>query len=110
MAKRRVPVRDQGDGSSRIDFGSSGGPVAAEPAPERLRAEAAACGCPRLDAPDWHEVESDWSDITFVPGALMAFMGVPFGYNSIRGKLENKARSAGGTVPDDPMLLLGSGQ
>ena len=110
MAKRRVPVDGQSQGASRIDFGPSTGTAAVETSRERPRTDETACGCPVLDAADWHEVESDWSDIAFVPGALMAFMGVPFGYNSIRAKLEKKAGSAGATVPDDPMLLLGSGQ
>src|SRR5690606_19246228 len=56
------------------------------------------------------EVESDWSDIAFVKGATNAVMGVPVGFGGIRGELERKAAKAGARIPDDPMLLLGSGR
>ncbi|MGD9933853.1 MAG: hydrolase [Dehalococcoidia bacterium] len=68
------------------------------------------CACPRLDAEDWHEVESDWSDIAFVEMALTSAAGVPIGYQGAFTKLSERARSIGATVPDEPMLLLGEGR
>lgn len=68
------------------------------------------CECPHLDAEDWHEVESDWSDIQFIRGSLPAVAGVPVGYQSIRGKLRKRAEAAGAVIPEDAMLLLGEGR
>ena len=68
------------------------------------------CACPRLDADDWHEVESDWSDITFVEMALTSAAGVPIGYQGAFAKLSERARALGAAVPEEPMLLLGEGR
>lgn len=77
--------------------------TADEPPPER-------CACPRLDAHEWHEVESDWSDITFLKTSIGAAMGVPIGYGAARERLEKKAREAGAKIPEDAMALLGEGR
>lgn len=68
------------------------------------------CGCPQLDPEDWHEVESDWSDIAFVRTSTTAVMGVPVGFAGIREELEKKAAKAGASVPADAMFLLGAGR
>ncbi len=93
QSKRRVPVDKEGR------------PV--EPAP---KPEGPVCTCPLLDAEDWHEVESDWSDIAFIRTSLPALAGVPVGYSSIGAKLAEKAAALGATVPEDAMLLLGEGK
>jgi hypothetical protein len=84
-----APKRDQG--------------VSAPPEPET-------CDCPRLDAEDWNDVESDWSDIAFVRGSTSAVLGVPMGYDKTRGELMAMASKAGATIPDDAMLLMGAGR
>ncbi len=91
--KRRVPVDKEGQ------------PVGPAPKPET-----SGCDCPILDAEDWHEVESDWSDIAFIRTSLPALAGVPVGYSSIGAKLAEKALALGATVPEDAMLLLGEGK
>ena len=68
------------------------------------------CECPRLDPADWHEVESDWSDITFVKGAVSAVAGVPVGYTGVREGLFSQAAKLGAVAPDDAMVLLGEGR
>jgi len=68
------------------------------------------CDCPRLDPADWHDVESDWSDIAFVRSSTKAVLGVPVGYDTSRRELREKAEKLGATVPKDAMLLLGSGR
>ena len=68
------------------------------------------CECPRLDAEDWHEVESDWSDIAFVEMALTSAAGVPLGYQAAKNRLTAEALAMGATVPEEPMLLLGEGR
>jgi hypothetical protein len=68
------------------------------------------CDCPRLELDDWHEVESDWSDIQFLKSAVTAVVGVPIGYARIRDKLAGEAAGLGLTVPESPMLLLGEGR
>lgn len=93
----------------RVPVGKKGRPAAPQPAP---RAEPAPieCDCPRLDRDDWHEVESDWSDVQFVRTAIAAVAGVPFRFNRVRARLERLAQEAGATVPEDAMLLLGPGR
>lgn len=68
------------------------------------------CDCPRLDAEDWHEVENDWSDITFVATGTMALLGVPVGFAGAKSGLQGRAAKLGLTVPQDAMLLLGAGK
>ncbi len=80
----------------------------AKPAPPP--AAPAECSCPRLDRAEWHNVESDWSDITFVRASVTAVLGVPFGYDDAKKKLEARATAMGLTVPEDAMILLGQGQ
>jgi hypothetical protein len=70
----------------------------------------AECSCPRLDPEDWHEVESDWSDIAFLKGTTGAVLGVPTGYDAVRTELRNRAEKIGAEVPEDAMLLLGAGR
>ena len=89
--RRRVPVEQSGSGRRAI---------ADEPEP---------CDCPRLDPHEWHEVESDWSDIAFVKMGVPAVFGVPIGFWSNRRKLVARAEAAG-TVPEDAMLLWGPGR
>jgi hypothetical protein len=67
------------------------------------------CQCPRLDAADWHEVESEWSDIAFIKSHVNAAMGVPVGYGNAVYALNARAGRQGLTVPEDPMILLGAG-
>ena len=71
--------------------------------------EPESCDCPRLDRNEWHEVESDWSDITFAKIGVPAFFGVPIGFWSNRRKLVARAEAAG-AVPEDAMLLMGPGR
>ena len=87
-------------------------PVALEgiPTVPASQQELEACDCPRLDAADWNDVESDWGDITFLKGATSAVIGVPVGYGDTRTELLAKAEAIGATVPEDAMLLMGSGQ
>lgn len=68
------------------------------------------CVCPRLDAVDWHRVESDWSDITFLKGSVGAALGVPIGWRGVSQGLRAQAGQLGATVPEDAMLLLGEGK
>lgn len=68
------------------------------------------CACPHLDAEEWDQVESDWSDIAFVRSTTSAVLGVPVGYDSTRRGLFEAAAKAGGTVPDGAMLLVGAGK
>lgn len=68
------------------------------------------CTCPRLDPDDWHGVENDWHDIAFVRSATKAVLGVPVGYDVSRADLFKRAEKLGATVPEDAMLLLGSGK
>ncbi|MEO6397111.1 MAG: hydrolase [Tepidiformaceae bacterium] len=68
------------------------------------------CDCPRLDADDWHDVENDWSDITFVGMGTTALLGVPVGFAGARSALRARAAKLGLTVPEDAMLLLGAGK
>ncbi len=97
----------------------SGGPLPEMPPRVEEREDAATpdatdsagtCICPRLDADDWHEVESDWSDVAFVEMSLTAAAGVPIGYQGAFAKLSDRARSIGASVPEEPMLLLGEGR
>lgn len=103
--RRRVRVVDQGakvqPAVEPIDFEAESD---AEGTPEET------CDCPHLDREDWHEVESDWSDITFVQTHTKAVMGVPVGFANIRTDLRQKAEKAGATVLDDAMFLLGGGR
>lgn len=93
--KRRVPLNADGLPVRKVD-------VIPEDAP--------ACDCPRLDKEDWDGVESDWSDVAFVRAKTNAVMGIPVGYDGTRKGLRNKAEAAGATVPEDAMLLNGSGK
>jgi hypothetical protein len=78
-----------------------------EPAPVEAPPE---CDCPQLEFDDWHEVESDWSDIQFLKASLPALGGVPIGFAGARQKLLAEAGKLGLTVPDSPMVLLGEGR
>ncbi len=68
------------------------------------------CTCPVLERDEWHEVESDWSDIAFVKSSVSAVLGVPVGYADVRESLRGRARRMGADAPDDAMFLLGSGR
>jgi hypothetical protein len=68
------------------------------------------CSCPHLARDDWHDVESDWSDIAFLRTSVAAVLGVPVGYNGAKTGLEAKAQKLGLSIPDDAMLLLGAGR
>lgn len=103
--RRRVPVRKDNRPAPPREDGMA--MTKAEAEPERPDPT---CDCPRLEHSDWHEVESDWREISFVKGALNAVMGVPIGYGGARLKLLQKATKAGAGVPADPMLLIGPGR
>jgi hypothetical protein len=100
--RKRVPVGDDGR-----PVGVAEEPVTADEVAEDAAEE---CDCPRLDPDDWHQVESDWSDITFLKGSSSAVLGVPTGFQGTVGELESRATELGATVPEDAMALLGSGQ
>lgn len=85
-------------------------PVRKEDVIEEAPAGPSDCDCPRLDPEDWDAVENDWSDITFVKTSTSAVLGVPVGFDSSREELRKKAAKAGATVPEDAMLLIGSGK
>ncbi|MEO8538218.1 MAG: hydrolase [bacterium] len=93
--RRRVPLDD------------SGMPVRKADVPPD---EPEGCDCPRLEKEDWDAVESDWSDVTFVRTTTNAVLGVPVGYNSALAELRKQASELGATVPEDAMLLNGSGR
>jgi hypothetical protein len=102
--RRRVPVKKE---SKR----PSARPAISD-AIEMARASVAAgeeCECPRLDPADWHEVESEWSDIAFLSSHVNAVMGVPVGYGNAVHALRARAARLGATVPEDAMVLLGAG-
>ena len=89
--RRRIPVEQAGGGRARSTD---------EPEP---------CDCPRLEPYEWHEVESDWSDITFARIGIPALFGAPIRFWSNRRKLVGRAEDAG-VVPEDAMLLMGPGR
>lgn len=91
----------------RVKLDDSGMPVRKEDVAEE---SAGPCECPVLDPADWDRVESDWSDITFVKAMTNAVLGVPVGYDKVRDELRAKAEALGATVPEDAMLLNGSGK
>lgn len=88
--RRRVPIEQAQSGSFSVDGSET-------------------CECPRLDRNEWHEVESDWSDVAFAKIGVPAFFGVPVRFWSNRRKLVDRAKSAG-NVPEDAMLLMGPGR
>jgi len=98
---RRVPVSGKKSkrGTVPHDAGTAGD---SEPTGD--------CSCPVLEAAEWHEVESEWSDIAFVRGSLTAVVGVPVGYADAREALLKRARKMGAEIPGEPMFLLGSGR
>lgn len=99
--KRRVRIDERGMPVSRQDAEEEeGGAVE----------DVVDCACPRLDAEEWDKVENDWSDILFARASTNAVLGVPVGYDGTRNELREIASAAGGTVPDDAMLLVGSGK
>lgn len=79
-------------------------------ASEEQPEEPEGCACPVLDAEDWHDAESDWSDIAFLKSSTTAVMGVPFGYQSTRDELRAKAKQLELELPEDGMVLLGQGK
>lgn len=103
--RRRVRVRADGHPeslpSSRAEAAALG---------EQPEVDDDGCNCPQLDPEDWHEVESDWSDITFLQASTGAVLGVPTGLKDVRDDLRAKALKLGATVPEDAMLLLGEGR
>jgi len=100
----RVRVRIDGKPPRRLSKRERTEDASVEPEPP------AECDCPRLDAEDWNEVENDWSDISFVKMMTNAVLGVPVGYDGTRKEIAAKAAATGGNVPEDAMLLLGSGR
>ena len=81
-----------------------------DPEQDHSPPEPKTCTCPYLDSDDWHEVESDWSDIVFVKINVPAVMGVPVKFGAIKGRLAKDAAAAGATIPEDAMMLLGEGK
>ena len=102
--RRRVPVKPA---RPKPSFSAADFKEAVQLAREPDSSE---CSCPRLDAAEWHEVESDWSDIAFVRTSMNAVMGVPVGFAGVKAELAMKALKAGAEVPEDAMLLLGEGK
>lgn len=100
--RRRVPVDRKSGRAKPVDFLAGAEAPRAEPEPD--------CSCPRLDPADWDDVDSDWSDITFLRATTSAVLGVPIGYGDTRNELREKAAKLGATVPEDAMLLMGSGR
>ncbi len=96
---RRVRISDKN--------GQPIGVAVPSPAPEN---DEDPCECPVLDPADWHEVESDWNDITFVKTSTKALIGLPLGFGGTRDELMKKANEVGAKVPEDAMLLLGAGK
>ncbi len=94
----------------RIPLDERGMPVRKEDVSEQAHEIASDCDCPRLDPDDWDGVENDWSDISFVRTSTSAVLGVPVGFDGSREALRKKAAKAGATVPEDAMLLIGSGK
>lgn len=72
--------------------------------------EGLTCECPELDPEEWHETESDWSDIAFLKSTTTAVLGVPFGYQSTRDELRAKAKDLDLELPEGGMVLLGEGK
>jgi hypothetical protein len=105
--RKRVPLDKKGKPVRERSADDTSMPVRRD---EVAAEDFADCKCPRLDRADWDAVESDWSDITFVKGATSAVMGVPVGYDTTRDELRKKAEKAGATIPEDAMLLNGSGK
>ena len=68
------------------------------------------CPCPALDPGDWHEVESDWSDITFIRLHIPALFGVPLGYGKLKTRAREAAEKIGAVIPLDGMVLMGAGR
>lgn len=91
----------------RVKLDDSGLPVRKEDVPEE---SVGPCDCPVLDPADWDHAESDWTDITFVKAMTNAVLGVPVGYDKVRDELRARAEALGATVPEDAMLLNGSGK
>jgi hypothetical protein len=100
--RRRIPVS--------LDEGIPPIPASEPKMGPAVQEEPEVCDCPRLDPADWNEVENDWHDITFLRGTTKALIGVPIGYATTRNELLAKAAEIGAIVPDDAMLIMGSGQ
>lgn len=98
--RRRILIKGESAGAEARD--SDGRPVPT----------AESCACPVLDPGDWHDVESDWSDITFLKAAVNAVAGVPVGFDTARAALNAAAVERGIALPGDeqPMLLIGEGR
>ncbi len=102
--RRRVPLDEGGLPTFAKDVHDN-----VDDDPDPLSGESD-CECPRLDPSDWDEVESDWSDITFLRAHTNAVLGVPVGYDGTRKELRARAAGLGLEVPADAMLLVGSGR
>ena len=68
------------------------------------------CKCPRLDPDEWNAIESDWNDIRFLRGAAPALFGVPLRFEATRNTLVKTAKQLSGKLPEDAMILIGSGR
>jgi hypothetical protein len=101
---------DESKGVARPDFGPASKKPRQSAAEPPLEDDPELCNCPRLERDEWHEVESDFSDATFLATSLTAAMGVPLGYAAARQRLEVEAHKAGAEVPADAMFLLGEGK
>lgn len=97
--------------AKRVPLDKDGKPVLPASAEKETPDDSAVdCNCPRLEPGDWHETESDWSDIQFVRTHAKALMGVPVGFSGLKAELVAAAEKAGGTVPPDAMVLIGEGK
>lgn len=90
--------------------GSTGQSSQALEATEQEEEFPESCGCPVLDHADWHRVESDWSDISFLRLHAGAVFGVIANYQKLLDRVLAEAESVGLKPPDEPMVLLGPGK
>lgn len=100
--RRRIRLDEKGMPVTRQEAEDAEGVAAAQ--------DTVDCACPRLEAEDWDQAENDWSDIMFARATTNAVLGVPVGFDNTRSELREIAEKAGGTVPEDAMLLIGSGK
>ena len=92
---RRVPVEKTHQNRTNLD-----GPQQTE----------ITCKCPILDPEEWNAIESDWNDIRFLRGAAFAIFGVPLRFGATRNALIKTAKKLSGKLPEDAMILIGSGR
>ncbi len=110
MARKRVPVDRRNE--PVVDHPTVDEPAVSPDSDHERQSQPAdpTCDCVDLDPVDWHEVESDWTDITFLPMSVAAILGVPLGYQRMLRQVGEKSRKKGLTIPDGAMMLVGQGR